>query len=126
MNDGSVGLVRQIYDIWNEQGPAAIRPMLAADVELHDAPEIPDAQEWRGPDAVIARLEAVTAAVGGGSVRFEGFARRGDEVLVSMCWRLEGEKSAAALGEVFHLVEVVGESIARIRVFLTESQAKRA
>ena len=126
MDDESVGLVRQIYETWNEQGPAAIRPMLAVDVELHDAPEIPDAQEWRGRDAVIARLEAVTAAIGGGSVRFEGFSRRGDEVLVSMCWRLAGEKSAAALGEVFHLVEVVDGSIARIRVFLTESQARRA
>jgi hypothetical protein len=68
----------------------------------------------------------VTAAVGGGSVRFEGFSRRGDAVLVSMCWRLDGETSEAALGEVFHLVEVVDGSIARIRVFLTESQAMGA
>ncbi len=82
MNDESVGLVRQIYEIWNEQGPAAIRPMLSADVELHDAPEIPDAQEWRGRDAVIARLEAVTAAIGGGSVRFEGLLAPG----VMRCW----------------------------------------
>jgi ketosteroid isomerase-like protein len=126
MSDESVGLVRRIYETWNEQGPAAIRSMLAADVELHDAPEIPDAQEWRGRDAVVARLEAVTEAIGGGSVRFEGFSRRGDAVLVSMLWRLEGETSKAPLGEVFHLVEVVGGSIARIRVFLTESQAMHA
>jgi hypothetical protein len=85
MSDESVGLVRQIYEAWNEQGPAAIRPMMAADVELHDAPEILDAQEWRGRDAVVARLEAVTAAIGGGSMRFEGFSRQGDAVLVKPC-----------------------------------------
>jgi hypothetical protein len=43
-----------------------------------------------------------------------------------MLWQLEGETSDAALGEVFHLVEVEGGSISRIRVFLTESQALRA
>ena len=65
----------------------------------------------------------MTAAIGGGSVRLEGFSRRNGAVLVSMLWGLEGETSEAALGEVFHLVEVVDGKIARIRVFLTESQA---
>ena len=126
MGEDSVGLVRLAYETWNEQGPGAIRAMLAEDVELHDAPELPDAQVWRGPEAVVSRLEAVAAAMGGGSVEFQAFRASGEDVLVGMCWRLPRETEDVALGQVFHLVRAGGGRISRIRVFLTEAEALRA
>ncbi|MGH2980182.1 MAG: nuclear transport factor 2 family protein [Solirubrobacterales bacterium] len=126
MTEDSVELVRLSYEAWNEHGPAVIRPMLAEDVELYDAPDLPDAQVWRGPDAVVNRLEAVTAAVGGGSVEFEGFAPRGDAVLVRMCWQLDSGQGDLRLGQIFHLVGVSEGMISRIRVFLTEAEAQGA
>jgi ketosteroid isomerase-like protein len=126
MGEDSVGIVRLAYETWNERGPGAIRAMLAQDAELHDAPELPDAQVWRGPEAVVARLEAVAAAMGGGSVEFQGFRAAGGDVVVGMCWRLDRETEDVQLGQVFHVVRVRDGMIARIRVFLTEAEALRA
>jgi ketosteroid isomerase-like protein len=119
MSGDDLALVRQAYETWNREGPAAIASMLAADVEVHDAPELPDAQVWKGREAAIGRLQAVADAVGGGYVEFEGFERRGDAVLVTMRWELGTETRAAELGTVFHLVDAAGGEITRIRVFLT-------
>jgi hypothetical protein len=121
MNSDRVALVRQAYETWNREGPAAIAPMLAADAEVHDAPELPDAQVWKGRDDVIGRLQAVADAVGGGFVEFEGFDPRGDAVLVTMRWELGSEARPAELGTVFHLVEAAAGEITRIRVFLTKA-----
>jgi SnoaL-like domain len=119
MSSDSVPLVRQAYETWNREGPAAIASMLAADVEVHDAPELPDAQVWKGREAAIGRLQAVADAVGGGYVEFEGFELRGDAVLVTMLWELGTDARPAELGRVFHLVDAGGGEITRIRVFLT-------
>ena len=119
MSSDSIALVRRAYETWNRDGPAAIAPMLAVDAEVHDAPELPDAEVWKGRDAVIGRLQAVADAVGGGYVEFEGFEPRGDAVLVAMLWALGSETRPTELGRVFHLVDVAGDAITRIRVFLT-------
>jgi ketosteroid isomerase-like protein len=126
VSDDNLELVRHAYEVWNRDGPAAIEALLAPDVELHDAPQVPDADVWRGRAAAIARLRSVADAVGGGYVEFEDFVPRGDSVLVKMRWELGGEREPAELGEVFHLVEVAGGQIARIRVFLTEREARDA
>jgi ketosteroid isomerase-like protein len=123
MIEDAVRLVRHAYETWNERGPAAIEPLLAENFELHDAPQLPDAQVWHGRRAAVERLQAVADAVGGGYVEFEGFVPCGNAVLVKMRWELGTEKE---LGEVFHVVDVDGEQIARIRVFLTEAEATAA
>jgi hypothetical protein len=122
MGDDSVGIVRLAYETWNEHGPESIRPLLAQDVELHDAPELPDAEVWQGREAVVSRLKAVATAMGGGSVEFQDFREIG-EVLVAMCWQLDRESEDVQLGQVFHVVRVTDGLIARIRVFLSESEA---
>jgi ketosteroid isomerase-like protein len=126
MSEDSVGLVRRAYDTWNERGPGAITAMLAPDVELHDAPQLPDAQVWRGRHLAVDRLQTVADAVGGGYVKFQAFTPQGGAVLVDMCWELGDEAEHAQLGRVFHLVDVAGGSITRIRVFLTEAEARGA
>ena len=126
MSEDSVGLVRRAYEVWNEQGPGAITSMLAPDVELHDAPQLPDAQVWRGRHLAVDRLQKVADSVGGGHVKFLGFTEQGDAVLVDMCWELGDEAEHAQLGRVFHLVDTAGGSITRIRVFLTEAEAVAA
>jgi hypothetical protein len=126
MSEESVALVRRAYETWNEHGPAAIEAMLAEDVELHDAPELPDADVWRGRAAVIGRLEAVAAAVGSGSGRLVSFRVEHGEIVVTMLWQLDAEADDVELGQVFHVVRVAGAAISRIRVFLTESEALRA
>jgi ketosteroid isomerase-like protein len=123
MTDQAVGVVRVAYETWNRHGPGAIEPMLSEDVELHDAPELPDAQVWRGPEAVVERLQGVAESVGGGYVEFLGFIPKGDAVLVTMVWELGTEARHTEIGKVFHLVDVKDGKIARLRVFMTEPEA---
>jgi ketosteroid isomerase-like protein len=126
MREADRDVVRRAYELWNERGPGAIGPLMTDDVELHDAPQLPDAQVWQGRGAVLGRLESVAAAVGGGTVEFEGFRDAGAETVVGMCWRLGSERGEAQLGRVFHVVRVTDGLISRIRVFLTEAEARDA
>jgi ketosteroid isomerase-like protein len=118
-------LVEEAYRAWNAGGPRAFVEYATEDVELHDAPELPDAQEWLGREAVVARLEDVVASTGGRWADIEDVRPVADEVLVSLTWRLD-RASAAILACVYHVVLVEGDRIARVRVFLDEETAVRA
>jgi ketosteroid isomerase-like protein len=118
-------LVRRAYEAWNAGGPDALAPFVTDDVELVDAPELPDSSRWRGRDAVLARVAEVADAVGGHGGDLEDFRVVGDDVLVTMCWRRDSDAHGeATLGEVFHVVTVEGGLIARIAVFLDEAAAR--
>ena len=126
MTDDRVSIVRGAYEKWNAGGVPAFVPCMAAAIELHDPPQLPDTAEWHGVDAVTKRLEEVARSVGGGSVEFSDIRLVGDEVLVAMDWQLEGADESTSLGAVYHLVRVSGDGIDRIRVFLTEEDALNA
>ena len=122
-----VALVRRAYDVWNRDGVGRFAEFLSADVTIEDAPEGPDAGIARGSAEVVRRLDEVARTVGGGSVQIRGIEEIGDAVLVTMIWNLDtsgGEQ--VDLGEVFHLVEVDGNEISRIRVFLNRRSAAGA
>jgi hypothetical protein len=118
-------LVEEAYRTWNASGPRAFVEFTAETIELHDPPELPDAQAWVGRDAVVARLEDVVAATGGRWADIEAIRPVADEVVVSLTWRLERE-SPTTLASVYHVVRVEGDRIARVRVFLDEEAAVRA
>ena len=105
-------LVDEAYRAWNADGPHAFGDFTTDNVELHDAPDLPDAQKWVGRDAVVARLEDVVATTGGTWADIDDIRSLGDEVLVSLTWRLDRE-SATTLAAVYHLVRVEGDRIAR-------------
>jgi ketosteroid isomerase-like protein len=125
--DERVQLVRRAYEAWNAGGPGALMPFVTDDVELMDAPELPDAGSWTGRDAVQRRLTEVADAVGGHSGDLESFEAHDDLVLVAMTWRRDTDpEGETSLGRVFHVVRVEGGRIARITVFLDEAAARRA
>jgi hypothetical protein len=117
--------VEEAYRSWNASGPRAFVEFTTEQVELHDAPELPDAQDWVGRDAVVGRLEDVVAATGGRWADIDDVRQVGDEVLVSLTWRLDRD-SPRALASVYHVVRVEHDRIARVRVFLDEDAAIRA
>jgi hypothetical protein len=120
--DHALQLVEDAYRSWTVTGPAAFMEYTAEGVELHDAPELPDAHVWVGREAVLARIEDVIETVGGRSADIDDVRSAGDEVLVSLTWRLDAE-SRTALGAVYHVVRVEGDRIDRVRVFLDEEAA---
>jgi ketosteroid isomerase-like protein len=121
----TIRFVEDAYRTWNASGPRAFMEFTAEGIELHDAPELPDAQVWVGREAVLARIEDVTEAVGGRAADIDDVRSAGDEVLVSLTWRVDAT-SRTALGAVYHLVRVEGDRIVRVRVFLDENAAARA
>jgi ketosteroid isomerase-like protein len=122
----NAGFVRRAYEAWDTLGLREIEPLLAKNVELQDAPELPDSGTWRGRPAVVARLEEVRDAIGGGSVTIEEVRANGAEVLVQMDWELHPEAGGTSVGTVYHVVRVSGREIDRLRVFIDESQAHAA
>jgi SnoaL-like domain len=114
-------LVEEAYRVWNESGPRAFAEFTAADIELHDAPDLPDAQVWVGRDAMVARLEDVVAATGGRWADIDEIRPAGDEVFVALTWRIDREGPPLAC--VYHRVRVEGDRIARLRVFLDQEAA---
>ncbi|HEY7151979.1 MAG TPA: nuclear transport factor 2 family protein [Solirubrobacterales bacterium] len=111
--------VLRAYEGWNRDGVQRFSRFLSDDATLADAPELPDARMTRGRPEVVRRLEEVARSVGGGSVEIRGVEPRGDAVLVTMTWNLEASGGAeVSVGDVFHLVEVEGDKICGIRVFL--------
>jgi ketosteroid isomerase-like protein len=114
-------LVERAYRTWNESGPRAFVEYTTDDFELHDAPDLPDAEVWVGRDAAVARLEEVVAATGGRWAEVDEIRPAGDEVLVSLTWRIE--RDGAQLACVYHRVRVEGDRIARVRVFLDQEAA---
>ncbi len=119
-------LVEEAYRTWNERGPRAFaEEFTTADVRVEDPPELPDAGTWAGRDAIVERFEDVVAATGGRWADVDEVRPVGDEVLVSLTWRLE-RGGTASLGCVYHLVLVRDDGIARIRVFLAKDAALRA
>jgi len=117
-------LVETAYRTWNESGPRAFVEFTTEDVELHDAPELPDAQVWVGRDAVVARLEDVVATTGGRWADMDEIRPLAEEVLVSLTWRLD--RGGPALASVYHVVRLESGRIARVRVFLDQEAAARA
>ena len=114
-------LVERAYRTWNESGPRAFVEYTTEDFELHDAPDLPDPEVWVGRDAAVGRLEDVVAATGGRWADIDEIRPLGDEVLVSLTWRIE--RGSAPLACVYHRVQVKGDRIARVRVFLDQDAA---
>ncbi len=126
MSDEVVALVRRIYETWNTDGVRAIEPFLAENVDVFDAPEMPDARAWHGRAAALGRLEEVSSAVGGGWADLREFTGFGDRVLVDMVWQEGEQQGSPAFAEIFHVVEVRGNQIASMLVFLDRAAAEAA
>jgi len=126
MSEETLALVRRVYDAWNSGGVQAIEPSLADDVQLHDAPEMPDARSWRGRAAVLGRLDDVSAAVGGGWADLRELRLYRDKVLVNMVWQEDAAAGSPAFAEVSHVVRVEGDQIVSLEVFLDRAAAEAA
>ena len=123
MAEQTQALVRRVYELWNSDGVRSIEPFLAEGVEVYDAPEMPDARNWQGREAVLARMEDVAASVGGGWADLREFADHGDKVLVNMVWREDENAGSPAFAEIWHVVRVADDRISSIHVFLDKAAA---
>ena len=123
VRDPQAWLVTRGLDAWNHQGAAGAAAWLSRWVTLEDPPGWPDGERWSGRQAAIARLEHVTAELGGHWVHVDDAQSFGEEVLVSLDLR-SGRGPTGTRVATFHLVvEVQQQEITRLRVFLTHNEA---
>lgn len=106
-------------DAWNELGPAAAAAWMSRWVQLEDPPQWPGATTWRGRDAVIARLEQVTAELGAGWVELVDAHSRG-EVVVGVLDLRADRRSRDPLGRFRLSAELDEDQIVHIRVEIEE------
>jgi len=122
-SDPDAWFVVRGLDAWNRIGPAGVAAWLSRWVVLEDLPDWPDSGQWRGRDAVIARLEEVTTALGGRWVHIGSAESFSEDVLVRIDLRTGRAHEGAHVGS-FHLTfEVQQGETTHIRLFRSREDA---
>jgi len=116
VSDPDAHFVARAFDAWNTTGPDGAAAWMSRWVELTDPPERPDSATWRGRDAVLARLEEVSAELGAARVAVKEARSDGDEVVVSFA--LLDQAGHPTDPPAFHMrVGIEGDEIVRLRAF---------
>jgi 1-acyl-sn-glycerol-3-phosphate acyltransferase len=120
--DPEAHFVARAFDAMNEAGAETAAAWMSRWVQLEDPPGWPGARTWRGRAAAIARLDEVTAALGASRVDVEDARSVGEGVLA----RLAVLTSDPEPRLFYAAIEIDGDEIVRIRVFLDEQAARMA
>ena len=120
------GLVRRAYDAWSFYGVDRLERFLSDQVVLEDPPDLPDARLTQGSTEVRRRLDEVLQCVGGW-IEIRDVEELNESILVAMLWKADTEDGCEIdIAELFHVVEVAGGKVSRIRVFLDRESATEA
>ena len=127
VSQSEVDLVRTGYERWNDgdyDGLAAL--CFAEDIEYRNSPEWPGQRVYRGSEVVVTFLrEEVAKIIGLEAVQIQRMEVFGDEILIAMRAQAHGFQSGIDFGEVpvFHVARIRDGKVARVRVYLDETQA---
>jgi len=119
-SDPDAFYVSRALDAWNDMGPAAAAAWMSRWVQLEDPPQWPGAATWRGRDAVIARLEQVSAELGAGWAELIDVRSCGEEVAAVLELRAD-RRRRTPVGRFRLSFELDDDQIARIRVAMDEA-----
>jgi hypothetical protein len=87
-------LARRTYDLWNAAGvDAVVERLWAPHVVFHDAPEVPDADVFRGVEAVGSRIRAIMESLGPMRQRVRSLEERDDYTLAALELTFKGASS---------------------------------
>jgi ketosteroid isomerase-like protein len=120
-------VIRAVYRAWNEAGPRAASELWAEDVVMHDFPGMLDGGTIEGRDAVVGtweeRLRDMAVEIDLVSVRQVG----GGRLFAVLDVSITGADSGVAWSEPhFHVVEVAGGAVTRLRVFRDRAEGLAA
>lgn len=125
-DDSRAPFVTAAVNAWNVAGAGGAAPWLASDVVLEDPPGWPRARCRRGRDAVVERIDEVTAELRGRWAEVLRMSAAGDEILVQLRLRASGSREGVPVATFFALVTVRHGEMARLRMFVDESEVARA
>ena len=120
--DPEAHFVARAFDAVNEAGAETAAAWMSRWVQLEDPPGWPGEGVWRGRAAAIARMDEVIAGLGASRVDVEDARSVGEGVLV----RLGVVTRDPEPRRFYAAIEIDGDEIIRIRVFLDERRARVA
>jgi SnoaL-like domain len=127
MSQEDVEVARRAVEAWNEGGAESLKQFCAADVELHDPPDLPDSRVVHGRDAVAAYLTRQTEVIGEMKLNLIDARELGGRVVLRMEATVHGPGSGLDLpGELTEIVEVANRKLQRMRGFLSWGEALEA
>jgi ketosteroid isomerase-like protein len=123
-----LALLRRGYDALSRRDLDAWLEDLAPGVEIHELPEIPDTDIYRGHEGVRRWFEGTAEFVESWRWTLEEVVKEsGDTVVVRAHVELVGVLSAVPVEQtVYHVFKFTGSKAASIRGFLTDAEALEA
>lgn len=124
MSRQNVELARQYVEAFNAKGLDGTQQWRHPEIELHDPPNFPDADQYVGEAAFRERVESYLAIGWDGQFRVEEYVDAGEEVVV--IWRVTGR---GALGDVpleaafGHVWLFEAGRMRRVRQYLSRQEA---
>ncbi len=119
--------VDEVYDSLSQRDVERFIEFFSEDAELHDLPEMPDSDVYRGREAIARwtqdRVDISTAWQWDATVLYESSNSLLARVHVSVNSIHAGVPVEM---DVFHIVDVRDGRIAKVRAFATEEAARKA
>jgi ketosteroid isomerase-like protein len=127
MSESNVELVRTIYDLFRSGDTDGALALHDPEIEVHDRPEVPDPQVYRGHEGVLSSLRATRAAFKGLDMVPEEFLDAGDQVVVVFRLQGKGRESRVPVDErLAHVWTIQDGKAVRMAVHSGRDEALRA
>jgi uncharacterized protein len=99
MSQANVDVVRAIYDRFRAGDQDGALALHDTQIEVHDRPQAPDPQVYRGHEGVLEAVGVSQAAFAGLDMMPEEFIDAGDRVIVVFRFRGKGRESGVPIDE---------------------------
>jgi ketosteroid isomerase-like protein len=127
MSQANVELVQAIYQRFRAGDTDGALALHDPEIEVHDRPEVPDPQVYRGHEGVLRSLDVSRAAFEGLDIVPEEFLDAGDRVIVVFRIVGKGRESGVPIDErLAHLWTVREGRAVRMEVHSGRDEARRA
>jgi hypothetical protein len=130
LSSGERDWLDRLYAVWNESGPEGMRQEVwHASIVWHDPPDAPDADAYRGVDAVVEHLSERLEAVGHASVTVDGawWAGGRETLVIDISLRSGGRSSGIEVDvPVFHVLRIGNGRVIEVWEYFQRHQALEA
>jgi ketosteroid isomerase-like protein len=127
MSESNLELIRTVYERFQANDQDGGLALLDPSIEVHDRPEIPDPQVYRGHEGVLASLQTSQDTFDGLTLSPEEYVDAGDQVVVVFRFQGVGRGSGIEVDEqLAHRWSIRDGKAVRMDVHSSREQALRA
>lgn len=125
--ESNLDVLRNFVEAFNRRDVDLVASDLSPDLELHEWPEAPGAQSYRGPDGVRRALEVWFDAWEWMKVEITDTEEIGDQILVTLHQRAKGKGSEVEVEIDSYSVYTFDDGkVTRMELFLNRDDALQA